>query len=87
MCPVRVTVDLGVLTVFPLLQVSSAMKGFTSSASAVVSFSLFIASARIFEVKSIDLMANPQVLPGLLLGTVMPFIFSALTMMTLGTVR
>lgn len=102
------------------------MKGFAAGASSVVSFSLFLASARIFEVRhlcgvirvslwglglivplllcllacvalsqnashlqvtSIDLMANPQVLPGVLLGSAMPFLFSALTMMTLSTVR
>jgi K(+)-stimulated pyrophosphate-energized sodium pump len=68
------------------LRVSNTMHGFTAGASAIVSFSLFIASARIFEVESIDLMLDPQVLPGLLLGSVMPFVFSALTMMTLSTV-
>ena len=67
-------------------QMTNAIRGFTAGSSSIVSFSLFIASARIIEVSSIDLMLDPQVLPGLLLGSIMPFVFSALTMMTLETV-
>jgi Na+/H+-translocating membrane pyrophosphatase len=65
---------------------ANAAKSFSAGSSSLVALSLFAAFSHIAEVSSLDLFQDPQVLPGLLVGSVMPFLFSALTMMTLDAV-
>ncbi|PRP75325.1 hypothetical protein PROFUN_05636 [Planoprotostelium fungivorum] len=65
---------------------ASVVKFFSTGSSALVSFSLFVAVAYRAGPDSVDLMKDPQVLPGLVLGAMVPFLFSSLTMMTLSQV-
>ena len=66
--------------------VSNTVKGFASGAASVVSFCLFVAFASLAGVGSIDLISDPSVLPGLLLGAMVPFLFSGLTLTTITSV-
>jgi Na+/H+-translocating membrane pyrophosphatase len=61
--------------------------GFISGANAICSFGLFVAVLSSVGVNSLDLLRDPQLLPGFILGAVMPLIFSALTLLTMSQVR
>jgi Na+/H+-translocating membrane pyrophosphatase len=66
--------------------IGNSVKGFTAGAGSLVAFCMFSGYTRLAGVQSIDLIASPQVLPGLLLGAVLPFMFAALTMSALDAV-
>lgn len=58
-------------------------KGFAIGASALTVLGLYVSYAEIANISSIDLL-NPMVVAGLFLGGIMPFLFSALTMRSVG---
>lgn len=58
-------------------------KGFAIGSAALTALALFVSYAQIAKISSIDLL-NPLVVVGLLLGGMLPFLFSALTMKSVG---
>lgn len=58
-------------------------KGFAIGSAALTALALFAAYAQAVGLKSIDLL-NPLTLAGLMLGAMIPFLFSALTMDAVG---
>ncbi len=58
-------------------------KGFAIGASALTVLGLYVSYAEIANISAIDLL-NPMVVAGLFLGGIMPFLFSALTMRSVG---
>lgn len=58
-------------------------KGFAIGSAALTALALFVSYAQIANLSSIDLL-NPMVVVGLLLGGMLPFLFSALTMKSVG---
>lgn len=66
---------------------SNSIKGFATGAASLVSFCLFFTFVRASGVETIDLIADPQVLPGLMLGSVAPNVFAALILNTLSKVK
>lgn len=58
-------------------------KGFAIGSAALTALALFAAYMRQANVESIDI-ANPYILSGLLLGAMLPFVFSAMTMGAVG---
>jgi Na+/H+-translocating membrane pyrophosphatase len=65
---------------------ANSVKGFTAGAASLVSFCLFFTFVQAAGVDSIDIMTDPQVLPGLMLGSTMPNVFAAMTLGTLSQV-
>lgn len=58
-------------------------KGFAIGSAALTALALFVAYAQIAKISAIDLL-NPMVVVGLLIGGMLPFLFSALTMKSVG---
>jgi len=58
-------------------------KGFAIASAALTALALFAAFAGKAEIDSIDIM-NPKVMVGLLIGAMLPFVFSALAMNAVG---
>lgn len=58
-------------------------KGFAIGASALTVLGLYVSYSEIANLSAIDLL-NPMVVAGLFLGGIMPFLFSALTMRSVG---
>jgi len=58
-------------------------KGFAIGSAALTALALFAAYAKAVDLPQIDIM-NPEVIAGLLIGAVLPFYFSALTMKAVG---
>ncbi len=58
-------------------------KGFAIGSAALTALALFVSYAQIAKVSAIDLL-DPLVVAGLLLGGMLPFLFSALTMKSVG---
>jgi K(+)-stimulated pyrophosphate-energized sodium pump len=65
------------------IMASNAVKGFKTGASSLTSLGLFLALVSNTDVISVDLIKDAQILPGLLLGCVIPFLVSSLAMNTL----
>jgi Na+/H+-translocating membrane pyrophosphatase len=65
---------------------ANSVKGFTTGAASLVSFCLFFTFTQTAGVSSVDLITDPEVLPGIMLGSVMPNVFAALTLSTLSVV-
>ena len=58
-------------------------KGFAICSAALTSLALFVSYAKVVQLESIDLL-NPIVIIGLFIGAMLPFVFSALTMNSVG---
>ena len=58
-------------------------KGFAIGSAALTSLALFVSYAEVVKLKGIDLL-NPYVIIGLLIGAMLPFLFSAFTMGSVG---
>lgn len=58
-------------------------KGFAIGSAALTALALFVSYAQIAKISAIDLL-NPMVVVGLLIGGMLPFLFSALTMKSVG---
>lgn len=58
-------------------------KGFAIGSAALTSLALFVSYSQIAHLKNIDLL-NPFVVSGLLIGAMLPFLFSAMTMKSVG---
>ncbi len=58
-------------------------KGFAIGSAALTALALFVSYAQIAKISTIDLLM-PQVVAGLLIGGMLPFLFSALTMKSVG---
>lgn len=58
-------------------------KGFAIGSAALTALALFASYAQTAQISSVDLL-NPMVVIGLLLGGMLPFLFSALTMKSVG---
>ncbi|NLW78715.1 MAG: sodium-translocating pyrophosphatase [Ruminococcaceae bacterium] len=58
-------------------------KGFAIGSAALTALALFVSYAQVAGIKIIDLL-DPNVVIGLFIGAVMPFLFSALTMKSVG---
>jgi K(+)-stimulated pyrophosphate-energized sodium pump len=58
-------------------------KGFAIGSAALTALALFVSYSQIAHISSIDLL-NPFVVVGLLLGGMLPFVFSAMTMKSVG---
>jgi K(+)-stimulated pyrophosphate-energized sodium pump len=58
-------------------------KGFAIGSAALTALALFAAYAQTVKIDTIDIM-QPMVIIGLLIGSIMPFFFSALTMQAVG---
>lgn len=58
-------------------------KGFAICSATLTALALFVSYSEIAHLKSIDLL-DPMVVSGLLLGAMLPFLFSALTMRSVG---
>jgi len=58
-------------------------KGFAIGSAALTALALFASYSQVVGLKSIDLL-NPMVVIGLLVGAMLPFLFSALTMNSVG---
>lgn len=58
-------------------------KGFAIGSAALTALALFVSYAQIAKITAIDLL-NPYVVVGLLLGGALPFLFSSLTMKSVG---
>ena len=58
-------------------------KGFAIGSAALTALALFVSYAQIAKIDKIDLLTTPVVI-GLLLGSVLPFLFSALTIKSVG---
>lgn len=58
-------------------------KGFAIGSAALTALALFVSYSQIAKISSIDLL-SPKVVVGLLLGGMLPFLFSALTMKSVG---
>jgi K(+)-stimulated pyrophosphate-energized sodium pump len=59
-------------------------KGFAIGSAVLTAISLMVAYTQAVGVTQIDLIADIMVIPGLLLGAMLPFIFSSLTMLAVG---
>lgn len=55
-------------------------KGFAIGSAVLTALALMTAYTRAVELESIDMLTNIYVIPGLLVGAMLPFLFSALTM-------
>lgn len=60
-------------------------KGFAIGSAVLTAFSYMVAYAQNTGIDTIDLVADPMVIPGLLLGAMLPFFFSSLTMKAVGS--
>lgn len=58
-------------------------KGFAIGSAALTALALFVAYAAVSNLKAIDLL-NPIVVVGLFIGSMLPFLFSAMTMNSVG---
>ena len=58
-------------------------KGFAIGSAAITALALFVAYAAVSNLKAIDLL-NPIVVVGLFIGSMLPFLFSAMTMNSVG---
>ena len=58
-------------------------KGFAIGSAALTALALFVSYSQIAQISKIDLL-SPQVVAGLLIGGMLPFMFSALTMKSVG---
>ena len=58
-------------------------KGFAIGSAALTALALFVSYASVTELKAIDLL-NPIVIIGLFIGAMLPFLFSAMTMNSVG---
>lgn len=58
-------------------------KGFAIGSAALTALALFVSYSQIAKISSIDLL-SPKVVGGLLIGGMLPFLFSALTMKSVG---
>lgn len=58
-------------------------KGFAICSAALTALALFVSFAQVADLKTIDLL-NPIVIIGLFIGAMLPFIFSAMTMSSVG---
>ena len=58
-------------------------KGFAIGSAALTSLALFVSYSKIAGLQTMDLL-NPFVVSGLLIGAMLPFLFSALTMKSVG---
>lgn len=58
-------------------------KGFAIGSAALTALALFVSYSQIAKISSIDLL-SPKVVAGLLIGGMLPFLFSALTMKSVG---
>ena len=58
-------------------------KGFAIGSAALTALALFVAYAAVSNLKTIDLL-NPIVVVGLFIGSMLPFLFSAMTMNSVG---
>ena len=58
-------------------------KGFAICSAALTALALFVSYAKVVNLESIDLL-NPIVIIGLFIGSMLPFVFSALTMSSVG---
>ena len=58
-------------------------KGFAIGSAALTALALFVSYSQIAKISSIDLL-SPYVVAGLLIGGMLPFLFSALTMRSVG---
>lgn len=58
-------------------------KGFAIGSAALTALALFVSYSQIAKISSIDLL-SPKVVVGLLIGGMLPFLFSALTMKSVG---
>ena len=58
-------------------------KGFAIGSAALTALALFVAYAAVSDLKAIDLL-NPIVVVGLFIGSMLPFLFSAMTMNSVG---
>ena len=58
-------------------------KGFAIASAALTALALFAAFMQTASIKSIDI-SNPTVMVGLLIGAMLPFVFSALSMNAVG---
>ena len=58
-------------------------KGFAIGSAALTSLALFVAYAQIAKINYIDLLTTPVVI-GMFIGSMMPFLFSALTIQSVG---
>eukprot|EP00698_Gefionella_okellyi_P020997 TRINITY_DN668_c0_g1_i1.p1 TRINITY_DN668_c0_g1~~TRINITY_DN668_c0_g1_i1.p1 ORF type:complete len:800 (-),score=198.32 TRINITY_DN668_c0_g1_i1:658-3057(-) len=59
-------------------------KGFAIGSAVLTAFALMVAFAEGAAIDSVDLIKDIMVIPGLLLGAMLPFLFSALTMKAVG---
>ena len=63
-------------------------KGFAIGSAVLTSLALLTAFQKAVSVKgtdlSVDIIANAKVMPGLLIGGVLPFVFSGFTMLAVG---
>eukprot|EP00698_Gefionella_okellyi_P020998 TRINITY_DN668_c0_g1_i2.p1 TRINITY_DN668_c0_g1~~TRINITY_DN668_c0_g1_i2.p1 ORF type:complete len:805 (-),score=241.39 TRINITY_DN668_c0_g1_i2:137-2551(-) len=59
-------------------------KGFAIGSAVLTAFSLMVAYARNTGIDAVDLINDIMVIPGLLLGAMLPFLFSSLTMKAVG---
>lgn len=58
-------------------------KGFAIGSAALTALALFVSYSQIAKITTIDLL-SPQVVAGLLIGGMLPFLFSAMTMRSVG---
>ena len=58
-------------------------KGFAICSAALTALALFVSFAQVSQLKAIDLL-NPIVIVGLFIGAMLPFVFSAFTMNSVG---
>ena len=59
-------------------------KGFAIGSAVLTALALMTAYTQAAGLKSVDLVTNVRIIPGLLIGGTLPFLFSALTMMAVG---
>lgn len=59
-------------------------KGFAIGSAVLTALALMTAYAKAVNITSVDVIANPVIVPGILIGAVLPFVFGALTMTAVG---